>query len=107
MSNYIRTEELKQSLRNRFLREKSVLWKGNNVSLQSIHDRANFEFGKPDTCEKCLKSNLKNSEIHWSNKTHTYTMPLIRAEWQRLCRSCHKKYDAKYNRKNKQNNKHD
>ena len=49
--------------------------------------------GKPNYCEHCKCTDKRRYD--WSNKTHIYN--LIPKNWQRLCRSCHIKYDTKYN----------
>lgn len=48
--------------------------------------RRNFE--DPKKCESCGKVGVK---LDWSNKDHKYL--LVRESWQRVCKSCHQKYD--------------
>ena len=69
-------------------------WKGNkNLGYQSKHNRIRLKYGEPNYCEICGKTDKKKYE--WSNKDHKYS--LKKEDWQRLCSSCHKKYDIEYN----------
>ena len=80
--------------------EKSYNWKGDNVSP---HFWIKREFGEPKKCENREKQTLsfkcaeKGHTFDWSNKDHKYRK--IREDWQRLCKSCHMKYDYRYNNK--------
>lgn len=62
-------------------------WKGNNAQKRSIHDWISRNFGQEPKCEMCGKEQT----IEWSNIDHLYSRN--RQDWQRLCRSCHMKYD--------------
>ena len=64
-------------------------WKGSKVGLSCLHKWVNRNFGRPRICEFCKSETKKLYD--WSNKKHTYKR--IREDWQRLCRSCHFKYD--------------
>ncbi len=77
------------------LNEKHPLWKENGVSLSGLHAWVERKLGKPDTCEHCKKTGLKGHKIHWANKYHTYQRSL--EDWLRLCVSCHRIYDFRYN----------
>lgn len=61
---------------------------------KSIHLKVNKRFGKPDTCENCLKTGLTGKLIHWANISGEYQ--LDRSDWKRLCAKCHFKFDYKY-----------
>jgi len=64
-----------------------------NPSLSYIHRLIEKRCGKPNYCEHCKCSEKKKYE--WSNKNHKYS--LKKEDWQRLCPSCHRKYDIKNN----------
>lgn len=68
-------------------------WKDGDIGKKAKHDRIEKLLGKPNYCEHCKKSDKKR--YHWSNKDHKYSCKL--QDWQRLCASCHKKYDLRYN----------
>lgn len=51
------------------------------------------KLGNENNCEHCKRTDRKRYD--WSNKDHKYKRLL--KDWQRLCRSCHLKYDFKYN----------
>lgn len=82
-------------LRNRdYLKnENHWFWKGDKANYRSKHKWMEKNYGKPDTCEHCLKTNLTGHKIHWANKSHSYKR--IREDWLRLCTFCHKEYDIK------------
>jgi hypothetical protein len=58
-----------------------------------VHNRIRNKLGNPRYCEICKKSNLSLRQYHWSNKNHKYSLRV--EDWQRVCASCHKKYDNK------------
>ena len=65
--------------------------------IDGIHLWIVRKLGKPKKCEHC-KTTDENKTYDWSNKDHKYSRDP--KDWQRLCRSCHCKYDFKYNNKN-------
>jgi hypothetical protein len=69
--------------------DKNGNWKGDDVGYSGIHFRIKKRLGEPRYCEVCKKTNKKKYE--WSNKDHKYSLKVN--DWQRLCSSCHKKYD--------------
>jgi hypothetical protein len=76
------------------------MWKGNKASKSAMHKWMDKNFGKPKYCEICKRTDRK--QYDWSNKDHTYKRD--RKNWQRLCSSCHKKYDIELKKEN--NKKH-
>jgi hypothetical protein len=70
-------------------------WRGDDATYKSKHDWIGKTFGKPCECEMCGDNSKTKRNYHWSNKNHLYKR--IREDWQRLCASCHKKYDKQYN----------
>lgn len=69
-----------------------------NVGVGMIHGRVKTLYGEPRYCEICKSTSKKKYE--WSNKDHSYKIPINKKDWQRLCTSCHLKYDIKHNNKN-------
>jgi hypothetical protein len=61
--------------------------------LKCIHYKIEKKLGTPKYCEHCKKTDKKVYD--WSNKDHKYSSKI--KDWQRLCRSCHLKYDYKFN----------
>ena len=63
------------------------------LKLKAIHARIRNKYGTPNYCEHCKRTDMKRYE--WANKDHEYSLKI--EDWMRLCRSCHKKWDIKYN----------
>lgn len=72
---------------------KNHMWKGNKVGKLAIHHWLERNFGKLRKCEICGDVNAKHYD--WANKDHKYKRK--RKDYLRLCRSCHRKYDYKFN----------
>ena len=71
-----------------------IVWKGENVKYQALHQWVRRNLGEPEECSFCHK---KEKDMQWANKSHEYKRNLT--DWIRLCRSCHKKYDLKFLRR--------
>lgn len=71
--------------------EKHYRWMGDKVGYDGLHRWVAKKLGKPKTCEHCRKSYPLNY-LEWANKSHTYKRQVD--DWLRLCRKCHKQYDA-------------
>ena len=70
--------------------ENNKNWKGDKVGYISLHSWVKRWLIDPKKCEYC--NSTKN--LDWANKSHEYKRDL--ADWLRLCRSCHKKYDLSF-----------
>ena len=68
-------------------------WKGDAAKVSAKHNWMVRKYGKPKYCEICKRTDKK--QYDWSNKYHTYKRN--REDWQRLCCSCHRDYDIKFN----------
>jgi hypothetical protein len=90
-------EKLSIANKGKFTGSESHNWKGDNICKRVIHYRIEKILGKPKYCEVCKSSTKKRYE--WSNKNHKYSLNV--KYWQRLCCSCHQKYDYKFNLKYK------
>lgn len=66
-------------------------WKGDGAGYVSKHCWMYLHFGKPTTCEKCGRSNLKGKYINWANISGEYKRK--RKDWIRLCKKCHVVHD--------------
>jgi len=66
-------------------------WCGDKASYSAKHDWVRRWMGAPQACAKCGKDNLKKTQYHWANISHTYKRD--RTDWVRLCVRCHKLYD--------------
>jgi len=64
-------------------------WKGDRVGYRGIHSWVVRNWGKADRCEQCQTNT--STRYDWSNKTGLLIRN--RDNWQRLCRSCHLRYD--------------
>lgn len=68
--------------------EKHHAWKGSNVGKDALHFWVIRHKSDPNYCEHCGSTTDK---LEWSNISQEYKRDLD--DWQRLCRSCHLKYD--------------
>ena len=66
---------------------------------ETVHSHMNSLYGKPNHCEN-LGCNGKSKHFEWSSKLHDYSTVDL-GDWQQLCRSCHIKYDIKFNGRKK------
>lgn len=85
------TDEHKKKISLALKGEKSIEWKGDNVSYRGLHKWIENQLGKPMTCSICLNSNLNKTQYHWSNISGNYKREL--SDWQRLCVKCHRQFD--------------
>lgn len=74
-------------------KKKKWQFTGTKLEYITLHNKIRKQFGTPDTCEHCHKSNLTGRKIHWANKTGSYL--LTREDWIRLCAKCHYLYDGR------------
>ena len=58
---------------------------------RAIHTAISTVYGKPIKCEIC-NGKTTSKRFEWSNKDHRYSLDIN--DWQQLCASCHRKYDA-------------
>jgi len=72
---------------------KSPNYKGENVKYSGLHNWVRQQLGRPSKCEICGTTTAKKFE--WANIDHKYRRNL--ADWKRMCRGCHRKYDNKMN----------
>jgi len=72
--------------------ENNGMWRGNNATVASLHCWIRENFKKPTKCDLC---GTNKKRLEWSNKDHLYSRN--RKDWQHICRSCHNKYDKRYN----------
>lgn len=87
------TEQWKKQLSEHNEGSNNANWRGDKICKYQKHERIEKQLGVPKYCEICKRSDKKKYE--WSNKDHKYSLNL--KDWQRLCTSCHRKYDMKYN----------
>ena len=66
-------------------------WKGDDAGKGAMHQWVYLHKKMPIRCEKCNKIR----KLEWANKDHSYKRRL--SDYQAICRSCHRKYDIKYN----------
>ncbi len=68
-------------------------WIGDRIGKIGVHRWIIKYRGKPSICEHCKTISAKKYE--WANIDHTYKR--ILEHYIRLCTSCHRKYDYKFN----------
>ena len=73
--------------------EKSIAWKGDNISKKGVHKWVQRWKGKADHCEVCGRNEKRM--YHWSNIDHSYKR--ILEDYISMCVPCHKKYDYENN----------
>lgn len=72
--------------------DKNPLWKGDDVGYGGLHKWIYRKLGQPNYCAHCQTITAKRYE--WANISHEYKRDL--SDWIRLCTSCHKKFDNKF-----------
>ena len=82
---------ISKTMTGKFIGENGLNWKGDKVGYIGLHLWIYKELGSPMQCEWCSKTKKNNREIHWANISGFYTR--VRADWVRLCVSCHKRFD--------------
>ena len=70
--------------------ELSATWKGDEVGYHALHAWVKREFGPPTTCGRC--TNPRSKRFEWANLSGNYTRE--RSDWESMCASCHRRYDA-------------
>lgn len=73
--------------------EEHSFWKGEQAGYTPIHIWVARWKGKANRCEDCGATDKKRYD--WSNIDHKYRRVL--ADYIARCRSCHQKYDIKFN----------
>jgi hypothetical protein len=68
------------------------MWRGDEAGYQALHLRVASLRGKPSHCEWC---GTTEGRFEWANLTGKYGDV---ADYERLCASCHKLYDAQRRR---------
>jgi hypothetical protein len=74
--------------------EKNHQWKAESATYTAFHHRVESLRGKPCYCEVCGTSDERYA-YDWANLTGNYPDP---SDYKRMCRSCHRQYDAKQRR---------
>lgn len=64
-------------------------WKGEEAGYQAMHLRVARKRGKPQRCERCGTSDPRK-HYDWANLTGRYGNV---DDYERMCRSCHRRYD--------------
>ena len=70
--------------------EQNFNWKGDKVGYDALHQWAKKRLVKPSKCFHCKR--VKRLDL--ANKSGEYKRDL--SDWLWLCRSCHLKYEYKY-----------
>lgn len=79
--------------KNRYVENKSIFWKGDNIGYRAKHLWVIKWKGKPKKCENCGTEDARKYE--WANIDHSYRR--ILDDYIRMCTSCHRKYDMEHN----------
>lgn len=74
-----------------FTDEKHPMWKGTKASYTAAHQWIARKLGKPKLCSSCGFTSDNGRQFHWSNISGKYLRDIY--DWQRLCVSCHFKFD--------------
>jgi len=87
-----RNKRISQTMKGQRTNEENNNWKGDEVNKGAIHGWLWRHYGeaKEHKCEHCGKQ-----AQDWANIDHSYKR--IREDYMTLCRSCHQKWDYKYN----------
>lgn len=68
------------------------MWRGNEATLSKMHRRLDRRFGTPQKCDVCGTTDPDRT-YDWANLTGHYG---DLADYKRMCRSCHWRYDEKH-----------
>lgn len=85
-----RSIEFRKKISEARLGDKSHFWKGEKAQYVAKHAKISKLKGRGRKCEHCGTETAKRYE--WSNKDHKYSRNPD--DYQRLCCSCHYKYDV-------------
>ncbi len=69
---------------------KNSTWKGSKATYAALHKRVEVARGRPAKCGRCGASGPGRT-YDWANLTGAYDDI---ADFERMCRSCHRVYDA-------------
>lgn len=83
------------SKKGKIFGDKIANWKGENSKYTAHHMWIIYHRGKPQKCEMCGNTKLRQRQYQWCNLDHKYKRNLD--DYIRLCASCHQKYDIKNN----------
>lgn len=72
--------------------EKNSSWKGERATYTAFHSRLYSWLGTPVRCDVCGTTDPSKT-YDWANLTGRYADA---SDYQRMCRSCHHKYDGKH-----------
>jgi hypothetical protein len=93
---YKQTEEHKRKTsvaRTKYLTgrtgEAAIRWKGDNAGYVAKHIWMRKNYGSPNYCEVCKRSDKK--KYNWANLDHKYRR--LRGDYKRMCVACHRKFD--------------
>jgi len=67
----------------------NATWRGDSATYAAFHKRVEAEFGKPSRCARCGTDDPSKT-YDWANLTGNYHDI---ADYERMCRSCHRRYD--------------
>lgn len=87
------SEQTLQKLRG----ENRPSWKGDDVSIETLHQYLHRRIPKPDLCPKCNKRpayDLANISIKYNPKTYNRNL----SNWFWVCRRCHMESDGRLRR---------
>ncbi len=96
------TPEHKEKIRSASSGEKNIMWRGDNVGYDALHNWVVRKLGKPMSCTVCGIKNLKTIQYQWANISGKYKRDLN--DWKRMCSKCHKLYDKAWLKRKR--NKH-
>jgi hypothetical protein len=94
--HYVRTEAHRRAFAERVRKadrsgDKNSRWSGDSVGYSGVHIWMQKNFGRPQLCDTCGSTTAKTFD--WANISGQYLRD--RADWKRLCRSCHMKEDGR------------
>ena len=71
---------------------KNHMWRGGAAGYAAFHYRMTTLRGQPKKCEDCGTTD-PTTGYEWASVSGNFSDP---ADYRRLCRSCHKRYDGIY-----------
>jgi hypothetical protein len=86
-----RSKDYRRNISEAKAADKNGNWLGDAAGYNAKHTWIRKQFGTPKHCENCNGENAKSQLYDWANISGTYSRD--RADYIRLCRSCHIRHD--------------
>lgn len=87
-------QKISVGLKGKYTGKNSHRWVGDNITKKPLHRWVDKELGRPQECENC--GDVSKRTYDWANISGEYKRDI--ADWVRLCRPCHNRFDNYVNK---------